>query len=128
MEKKPFKRFALIGAVLSFPAALIVVTGVAQGLFGFPQLNNALDTAFEKAAILKTIIHPVVVMGGLVIALGLNILPVFKITFVPEDGTLIGVVRTRDRILNLLAIAVAGFLLVTLFAYSITENFVIVAR
>lgn len=128
MEKKSFNRFALIGAVLSLPAALIVVTGLAQGLFGLHQLNDALDALFAKAVVFKTLIHPVVVIGGLLIALGLNALPVFKFTVVPEDRTLVGVIRTKDRVSNLVTFLLAGFLLAGLFAYSITENFVIIAR
>lgn len=119
MEKKSFTQLALIGAVLSFPAALIVVTGLAQGLFGLHQLNDALDFTFEKIGALKALIHPVVVIGGLAIALGLNALPVFKFTFIPEDGTLVGVLRTKGRILNLATIAFSAFLLVSIFGYSI---------
>lgn len=128
MQTKSPTQLALVGAVLSFPAALIVVTGLAQGLFGFPQLNNALDFTFEKISALKALIHPVVVIGGLLIALGLNALPVFKFTFVPEDGTLVGVLRTKGRILNLATIAFSACMLVLLFGYSIVENFRIIPK
>lgn len=126
--KTSFNRFALIGAVLSLPAALIMIPGLAQGLFGRHQLNDALDALFVKATVFKVIIHPIVVIGGLLVAVGLSALPVFKFTFVPEDGTLIGVLRTKDRGPNLIMFLLAGFLLASLFAYSITENFVLVAR
>jgi len=95
MEKKSPTQLALIGVVLSLPAALIVVTGLAQGLLGFHQLNDALDAAFEKVSVLRALIHPVVVVGGLLTALGLNALSVLKFTFVPEDGTLVGVLGRR---------------------------------
>ena len=128
MEKKFFSRLSLAGAVLSLPAALIIIPGLVQGLFGLHQLNDALDALFLKIPATKLLIHPVVVIGGLLIAAGLNALPVFKFTVVPEDQTLVGVIRTKDRVSNLVTFLLAGILLASLFAYSITENFVIVAR
>ena len=128
MEKKSFSRLALIGAILTLPAALIIVPGLAQGLFGLHQLNDSLDALFVNIPATKLLFHPVVVVGGLLIAAGLNALPVFKFTVVPEDQTLVGVIRTKDRISNLVTFLLAGILLASLFAYSITENFVIVAR
>lgn len=97
-------------------------------MFGIHHLNDALDALFAKTPAVKLLIHPIVVIGGLLVAVGLNALPVFKFTFVSEDRTLVGVLQTKDRVPNLITFLLAGFLLTSLFAYSITENFVLVAR
>ncbi len=124
MEKKSFNWRAFVGCVFLLPACIIVVAGLTQSLLGFSEFNEAL----ERTGVLSVLDHPAVVIGGLVIAFGINAIPIFKLKFVREDGTLVGMVRTKNTILNLAAIALTLFLFVSILGYSIAENFQIIPR
>jgi len=98
---------AVLGFVLLLPAVLLV----SSGLLGL-----------EQPAVL---VHPAVVMGGLVLALVVNAVPLIRVRFGQEEDTLVGsmVVRLRGTLLNLSALALGCLLLATVTGYLFVENF-----
>jgi len=99
------RRFGLLGFLLLLPALILVSTGMLE-----VEVPGAL-------------VHPVLVMGGIALALALNALPVLRLRFAPEEGALIGTLRLRGTGLNLGALILGGLLLAVITAYLLVENY-----
>jgi hypothetical protein len=103
---KGLNRSAVIGLILLLPAAVLVCLGVS-GLEVPPVFNN-----------------PVIVMGGLLAALCVNLASVLRLHAEREDGHIAAVtVRIGAKLLNLMVVGLCGFLLATLLGYAFVENF-----
>jgi hypothetical protein len=98
---------AVAGFALLSPALILVSTG----LLG---LNRP-----------EALVHPVLVVGGVALALGLNALPVLRVRLSDDGESLVGTValRMRGTALNLMALATGGALLAIITAYLFVENF-----
>ena len=101
------ERVAIAGFVLILPALLLV----SSGLLG-------LDPP-------AALVHPVLVMGGLLLAFTLNSWSVSRVTVGQEGVDLVGTISIRmvGGRMNLLALGVTGLLAITLGAYLFMENF-----
>jgi hypothetical protein len=100
-------RVAVLGFALLLPAFVLVSTGLLH---------------LERP---DALVHPILVMGGLLLALGLNALPVFRVRFGHQEGALVGTVslRLRGTGLNLTALSLSCLLLATITVYLLVENF-----
>ena len=98
---------AILGLVLLLPALVLVSTGFLD---------------LERPDVL---VHPVLVMGGLLLAFALNALPVLRVRFGYADGALVGSMslRLRGTVLNLTALSLSCLLLATITLYLFVENF-----
>lgn len=128
MKNKTYRRLALVGFMLAVPALLIVSVGILQIGFGLRGINDGLDALFSEYTALNIIIHSIVVIGGLLIGLTLNIIPVLRIKIELESGSIIGTLRIRDRLFNVGMSALSLSLFGTLLLYSFVENFKVVPR
>src|SRR2546430_2015106 len=99
-----------VGALLVLPAVLVPAAG-ALGL----------DPS-------SPFIHPVVVLGGLLVALVLNAMAVFRLHFQRDDAGFLGSLRVLARWPNLAVLVVTGVLAAGLLGYGFLENFRIVSR
>ena len=102
-------RIAILGLVLLLPALLLVSTGLFH-----------LDLTLPGA-----LVHPVPLMGGLLIAFALNGLHLLRARFGYEDGAVVGTMslRLRGAGLNLTALGLSAVLLATISVYLFVENF-----
>ena len=100
-------QLAVAGLVLLLPALILVSSGLL-GLEPPPAL-----------------VHPVPVLGGLILAFSLNALSVLRVRFGQDRAGLWGTisVRVRGGVMNLVALAVSCLLVATITAYLIVENF-----
>jgi len=98
---------AVLGLLLLMPALALT----SSGLLGK-----------EPSPVLT---HPALVVGGLFLALALNMISVLRIRLRHDDGTLVAAisVRLRGAILNLTALTISCLLSVTIVAYLFVENF-----
>ena len=101
-------KFAVVGGVFILPAFLLCLSGLLQ-----LSASNVL-------------IHPVLVLGGLMLAIGLNMMPVLKAQI--DKGNFVGVVRVKGRLPNLSLLVLSLLLLTTIMVYGFIENFRVVAR
>jgi hypothetical protein len=106
-------KLALSGMMLVLPALLLVSGGVAQSGFGITQINNALNFNL-------ILFHPVIILGGLTLALTLNLWPIIRINY--QDGVVVGRLIIKDRLLNVGLISCIGLLGGALFLYLLAEN------
>lgn len=71
------------------------------------------------------LIHPVLVMGGMLLAFTLNAMSVLRIRVGHDEGTLVGTisVRVRGNAMNLTTLMLSCLLFTTITAYLFVENF-----
>ena len=101
-------RLAVVSIIFILPALLLCLSGLLQ-----LSASNVL-------------IHPVLVLGGLALAIGLNMLPVLRAQI--DNGNVVGQVRIKIRLLNLSLLGLSLLLLATIMVYGFIENFRVVAR
>ena len=119
------RRLAFIGlllllAPLYFVSASLLKYGLGVGLL-FDPLEAFLSV--EGRRVVFNVVSPVVFLGGLGVALALNIYAVTRFDVSREDGTVVSTVRVRLGLWNLAVAAVSVLLLATLVGYVILENF-----
>lgn len=117
--------YALVGILLDIPALIIVALGVSQVLFGETEIHKMIYSFLTPQ---NLIIHPVLVLGGMLIAVGLNAAPVFRVQLAPHNGSLVTTIITEWKSLNTAVLALSLFLLTNILLYAFVENFRIVAR
>ena len=110
-------KLATIGLISVIPALLLVTSGILQSAFGLTEVSDSL----------LVVDHPVIILGGLMLALALNILPIIKIKWQAEDGSLVGMIRLKGRLFNIMITFLSLFLVSLIFLYLFVENFDLVA-
>jgi hypothetical protein len=105
MERR--KMLAIVGFVVTVPALLICLLG---------------PLGLEPPALLT---HPVVILGGLALALAMNTLPVARVNARMEDGNFVGsvTISLKDSLMNFGVIALCLVLLAIITLYLFVENF-----
>ena len=99
-------RLALASSVLLLPALILVCSGLLH---------------LEAPAAL---IHPVLVVGGLLLALAFNAPSVFRLNLRKEGVELVCTlsIRMRESSMNLIALGASVLLISLVFGYVIVEN------
>ncbi len=106
-------KLALSSSVFVLPAFLLVLGGVAQSGFGTTRISDILNYDL-------IVFRPIVIMGGLSLAVVLNLLPVVHLTY--EDGVVVTTLTLKKRLLNLALLGSIGGLSAIIFLYLIVEN------
>ncbi len=115
---------ALSGLFLSLPASIIIGAGILQ-LAGMTFLSEPLNKYFPPQSFL---LHPVLVLGGLLTSIVMNSIPVFGINVAVQQEGIVTTITTHFRILNMITMALSLFLLCGLILYAFGENFRVVLR
>ena len=115
-----FIGFALLLAPLYFVSASLLKYGLGIGYL-FDPLEAFLSVAGRRE--IFNLISPVFFLGGLGLALALNIFAVARLDVSREDGTIVSTVRVRLGLWNIAVAAVSVLLLATLVGYVFLENF-----
>ena len=71
------------------------------------------------------IFNPIIILGGLALAFGLNLASVARLRF--QDGSLVGTIKFQGKFLNLGLLTFVGLLLGIIFVYLLAENFQVFA-
>ena len=101
------------------PGLVLVTGGLLQSIFGLSGFNNKIDYDL-------IVFHPVILLGGVFLALIINLLHIVQIQV--RDGALIAVLRFRGYLLNLTVVAATGLISGVIFVYLLAENLQIFAR
>ena len=103
------------------PALLIVIPGLLFNLTGVDmpaQLGNLVGPMLKS-----WIDNPWIILGGLLVALAINTLAVAKVKFESNGEAVRLTFEIKKKIANLVLLALALFLGVSIFGYLIAENF-----
>ena len=118
------RRLAIVGALLLlaplyFVAASLLKYGLGIG-FLFDPLEAILSVAGRR--VVFNVVSPFVFLGGLCLALALNIYAVARLNVRREEGTIVSTVRVKLRLSNIAVAVVSILLLTTLIGYVFLEN------
>lgn len=115
---------ALIGFALSAPALFFVSASLLKYSLGVGQLFDLLDSILSNPDRLRTfnLISPFVFLGGLLMALVLNLYPQVGLQVRREGNRYVATVIAEAKPINLVIIALCSLLLVTLVGYIALEN------
>ena len=113
-----------IGLALTFAPLLFVTVAVTEAVFGHRVLTAILDflVAEPGGSELLSIASPVLLLGSLTAALGLNLFATLRVNVRRGDGVLVGTVAVQTRLWNLTVVALSGFLMATMLGYAFVEN------
>jgi hypothetical protein len=112
--------FALLLAPLFFVSASLLKYGLGVG-FLFDPLGSLLSDP-QRLQVFN-LISPVVFLGGLILALAVNLYAVLRLNVAREDCTFVSTVRFEVKLANIAVATVSILLLVTLVGYFFAENF-----
>ena len=122
---------ATAGFFFVIPAFIIVSFGLMNAS-GFPAPNDWLDGLIRTNSSARwafdTFLHPIVVLGGLLIALASNVVPVLHFKIQPQESMLTAIVTVKDRARNAAIVVLSLFLSGAIMTYAFFENFQIVPR
>jgi hypothetical protein len=113
--------FVLLLAPLLFVTASLLKYGLGLG-FLFDPLDKALMSNPERLRVFN-LVTPVVFLGGLSLALTLNVRAVLWFNLRREHGAIVSTVRVEMKLANIAVTAVSSLLLGTLVGYFFLENF-----
>jgi hypothetical protein len=112
--------FVLLLAPLYFVSASLLKYGLGVG-FLFDPLEAVLSVAGRREVF--NLVSPVVFLGGLSLAMALNVYAVVRFDINREGGTIVSTVRVTPGLWNIAVAVVSVMLLVTLVGYAFLENF-----
>ena len=119
------RRLAVFGLVLLLSPLYFVPASLLKYGLGIGLLFDPLE-AFLSVAGRRVVfdgVSPFVFLGGLSLALALNIYAVTRWNVSREDGTIVSTVRIKLGLWNIAVAAISALLLVTLVGYTFLENF-----
>ncbi|MGD8405915.1 MAG: hypothetical protein PVJ21_19830 [Anaerolineales bacterium] len=116
------KNFLWISLVTLIPALMLIIPGLSQSL-GYMAPNNAMDNLYANAPYLEILRSPVLLLGGLLLAFVLNLLPALTMRF--EQGTegLTGVITFKPAIIHWAFIGMSLLMVGIITIYVFLENF-----
>jgi hypothetical protein len=120
------RRLAVVGCVLLLAPLYFVSASLLKYGLGIGFLFDPLETLVFSVAgrrMIFNVVSPFVFLGGLGLALALNIYAVTRLNVSREDGTIVSTVRIKLGLWNIAVATVSVLLLVTLVGYAFLENF-----
>jgi hypothetical protein len=124
MQHKTFNWLAAAGFISDIPALTIVASGMLQVVFGLTGMADAL----AGNSLLRVVNNPITVLGGLLFAIGLNVIPIFRLRLEYQQGAVQTVITTHLRLLNIAVLCLSIFLFTAILMYAFGENFIVVKR
>ncbi len=108
--------------MLIVPVLTLVVSGLSQSIFG---ARSFID--FLPSAVSSIFFHPLIILVGLLLAVGLNLLSILRLKFGSGDGTISGTFIVKTMPANLVMVSACIGLASVIFLYLLAENFAIFA-
>jgi hypothetical protein len=119
------RRLAVVGSVLLLAPLYFVSASLLKYELGIGFLFDPLETLLSVAGRrdVFNMVSPFVFLGGLSLALALNVYAIARLNVSREAGTLVSTVRLKLNLSNIAVAAVSVLLLVTLLGYAFLETF-----
>jgi len=113
------RKTALWGILFLIPALSISVSGILFSLFGNTSIFSDLQ---RTVSFWNILVHPAVVLGGLALAILINLLAVLKLQVKSEDEHFVGKISIKKSAWNLFPLLIGGLLATVIFLYLLAEN------
>jgi hypothetical protein len=115
--------FLWISLVALIPALLLIIPGMLQSLLGNMGPNNAMDNLYANAPYLEILRNPIILLGGLLLAFILNLLPALALRFERGPAGLTGVITFKPVLIHWVFIGVSLLMVGIILIYAFFENF-----
>jgi len=116
------KNFLWISLIALIPALLLIIPGISQSL-GYMTPNNALDNLYANAPYLEILRSPVLLLGGLLLAFVLNLLPALNLRFERGPEGLTSVITFKPVLIHWAIIGMSLLMVGINLIYAFFENF-----
>jgi hypothetical protein len=119
------RRLAGVGSLLLLAPLYFVSASLLKYGLGIGFLFDPLEAFISDTGrrMVFNVVSPFVFLGGLCLALALNIYAITRLNISREDRTIVSTVRLKLRLANIVVAAVSVLLLATLLGYIFLENF-----
>ena len=115
--------FSLIaGLAALIPALLLVIPGLLQSA-GYIGLNDMRDNLLAGLPALQLLLHPFVLLGGLLLSFVLNVFPAMKLRFERQPDGLVSVITLKPVLLHWLFVGTSLLMVLIILIYAFFENF-----
>lgn len=112
-----------ISLIALIPALMLVIPGILQSGFGYLSANDARDALFASVPALEFLINPVILMGGLLLAFVINILPAMTFRFERKPEGLTSTITFKPVVLHWIFIGASVLMIGIIAIYAFFENF-----
>jgi hypothetical protein len=116
------KNFLWISLIALIPALMLTIPGLSQSL-GYLTPSNAMDNLYANAPYLEILRSPVLLLGGLLLAFILNLLPALDLRFERGPAGLTSVITFKPALLHWAFIGASLLMVGTILIYVFFENF-----
>ena len=117
---KPSLWISLIAVI---PALVLIIPGLLQSGFGYYGANDARDALFAAVPVLELLLNPIILMGGLLLAFSMNVLPAISLHFERKPEGLTSTITFKPLLLHWLFIGLSILMVSTILIYAFFENF-----
>ena len=107
-----------ISLLAVIPALLLVIPGLIQSGFGSTEPNDAIS-----ANVPRFVFQPAILLGGLLLAFVLNVIPALKLRFERQPEGLTSVITFRPVLLHWIFVGVSVLMVGIILVYAFFENF-----
>jgi len=114
--------FLWISLVALIPALMLIIPGLSQSL-GYMSPNNAMDNLYANAPYLEILRSPFLLLGGLLLAFILNLLPAMNLRFERQPEGLTSVITFKPALLHWAIIGMSLLMVGIILIYAFFENF-----
>jgi len=112
-----------ISLIAIIPALVLVIPGILQSGFGYWGANNTRDALFATVPALKLLINPIILLGGLLLAFIMNVLPAMNFRFERRPEGLTSTVTFKPVLLHWVFIGASALMVGIILIYAFVENF-----
>jgi hypothetical protein len=112
-----------ISLIAIIPALILVIPGVLQSGFGYFGANDARDAVFSTVPVLETLLHPIILLGGLLLAFVMNVLPAVTFHLERKPEGIISTIIFKPVLLHWVFIGASVLMVGIILIYAFVENF-----
>jgi hypothetical protein len=122
----PRKSF-LLGIIIMLPAVYFLAANVLKYNFGISFMHDSLDFIYSNKALFKTFnsISPFIFLGGLLVALAVNMLTMLSINIENAKGIIKSTMTLTPKLANFAIVIISLLAFSLMLGYAIVENLVL---
>lgn len=112
-----------ISLIAVMPALVLIIPGILQSGFGYFGANDARDGLFATVPALEFLLNPIILMGGLLLAFVVNVLPAMTFRFERKPEGLTSIITFKPVLMHWVFIGTSVLMVGTILVYAFFENF-----
>ena len=116
----------LLGIIIMLPAVYFLVANVLKYNFGISFMHDSLNILYSNESVFRIFnsISPFIFLGGLLSALGVNLLTMLSINIESAKGTLKSSMALTPKLANMVIVIISLLAFTLMFGYAVVENLI----